>query len=223
MKLFAITTLTTLLINVSICINTSYGIQEPLEIQALAIQKLKKVVAIQQTIVSTLQKNLNKGIVGEVRASLLSLQAFQNLNGNDWVLMDGQTALPVDNPLRQLTGLTQVPDARGRFLRMKDYGANVDSSGDKPVGTLLDDLTKMPNNQFSGSTDRNTHDHLVNIFVAGGSGVHYKGAWSSTSDHGGPFPTTTSPHSHSHSVSVSGGDAETRPKNIIVSYYIKIR
>ena len=91
--------------------------------------------------------------VGEVRTSILRPQAFQRLNGPEWVLMDGrqltvQTELSPhllpetaehadstslvanDNETEDVRPKEMIPDARGRFLRMANNGACADLRND---------------------------------------------------------------------------------------------
>jgi hypothetical protein len=193
--------------------------------------------------------------VGDIQTSVLNTKEFQDLNGTEWVLMDGQTELPANNSLRLKTGWTKVPDARGRFFRMKDHGAGIDLSGDHAIGTLLSDLTSMPKNAFSVGLG-GAHSHSMSTSgahshnVSGGDHSHQYvspqgedrlGQFNSRGAEGSRAATTQGSGGHSHNVSTegnhthaistennhghsfAGGDPETKPKNIIVNYFIKIR
>lgn len=70
-----------------------------------------------------------KGAIGDIKYSILPLTQFQSVNGDCWALMDG-ASLPVGNPLRNLTTVNTIPDARGVFLRSHD-GRDEASSQDK--------------------------------------------------------------------------------------------
>ena len=85
------------------------------------------------------------------------------------------------------------------------------------VGSLQNDATKLPNSNFSVST---AGDHTHPEYAMGGGGattsILYAGA------NGSPAQAnvnTGTAGSHSHTI--SGGDGETRPKNVYVNYIIK--
>lgn len=54
-------------------------------------------------------------VIGTIQTSLLTQSQFQSLQGNCWVKMEGQDILGTD--LANLTGMSQLPDASGKFLR----------------------------------------------------------------------------------------------------------
>jgi len=194
------------------------------------------------------------GGVGDIRLSVLNEIPFQQIHGKDWVLMDGRL-LSKKSPLYRLTKWAKLPDARGRFFRMKDYGTGMDASGDKPVGTLLDYQTGRPKVNFTTNTT-GSHNHSM-----GQSGNHNHGMsnagqhqhghgllqgdnavdWGDRRrwyDFGNTQPAGNHTHAihhagahthtihnagaHSHVIN-GGGDKETRPKNIIINAFIKIR
>ena len=69
------------------------------------------------------------------RTTLLSEDQFQELNGEGWVLMDGRDILPDQNYL-DVSGMIELPDARGAFLRMA--GGNAAA-----LGKRQDDATAL--------------------------------------------------------------------------------
>src|SRR5690606_17065843 len=79
--------------------------------------------------------------IGDVKISMLPEKQFQELHGEEWVLMDGKTVLDKDNLLAKVHSWKTVPDARGRFMRMKNHGSGVDKSGESALGALVDFLT----------------------------------------------------------------------------------
>jgi microcystin-dependent protein len=194
------------------------------------------------------------GKVGDIKFSVLSEAQFQKIHGQDWILINGRN-LPKGNPLRKLTGWTKLPDARGRFFRMKDYGTGIDASGDKSVGTLLNDMTGKPKVNFTTNTTgshthsmqaNGNHNHSMKAAendqygygLALGSLINswrYKRMWyyyattePASADTDSIEPAGTHTHTinnapaHSHVIN-GGGDKETRPKNIIINAFIKIR
>ena len=170
--------------------------------------------------------------VGEVRTSILPQQTFQELNGTEWVLMDGRplmirSALSPHLTERGTYGL-QIPDARGRFLRMANNNACAD---------LQDDQNEEAYNQCLGGHDtdgdRLTGAYQADSFAEHGHGVHahnfsYTGAREVKDDGDKDDNEDTRARAHGRQggtsesqVPVSGGK-ETRPKNIAVNFFIKI-
>ncbi|MBF0208367.1 MAG: hypothetical protein HQK53_15930 [Oligoflexia bacterium] len=208
----------------------------------LELRTFKKILAIQQVEITRLKTNT--GSVGDVRASVLTPAQFREKNGSSWTLMDGST-LALTDELRILTGMTTVPDARGRFLRMKDHSAGVDVAGDVAIGTKENDSTKRPNVDFTLNTNSvGNHSHSISDpghshnfrcssepTTSSGEGVivysqppigHWFHAWDEIQRN---VTGITIPNSgaHGHSGTIDGGgDAETRPKNVVVNYFIKI-
>lgn len=121
-------------------------------------------------------------------------------------------------------GRFKVPDLRGVFLRGLDSpqgpnsSAGKDSEPARAVGSYQGDSTKLPNNAFRTSA-AGKHSHRFHVVsddkggtddhVAVGDPIADRG-WHETSGDG----------DHDHVVN-SGGDTETRPKNIAINYYIK--
>lgn len=107
------------------------------------------------------------GVIGEVRASLLAPTAFKNLNGDGWVLMNGQN-LKSNDPLRKISKLTAVPDARGRYLRMVDNGKGLIPERTNKAGQILNMSTSRPKVNFTTNMD-GLHRHII----SGGSHQHH--------------------------------------------------
>jgi len=133
--------------------------------------------------------------VGEIKISLLSVEKFKSLYGNAWVLMDG--ANQEGTQYAELTGNKTVPDARGAFLRMYNNGRN--------DGLQNPDEVKLGDYQID---DFKSHTHTYSD-SGGSSRFRYNaaGGWEGTPN---------------QQTGASGGK-ETRPKNITVNYFIKVR
>lgn len=79
----------------------------------------------------------NADNVGDVKTSCLDETTFQGVHGTTWVLMDGRDV--TGSRFQSLTGLANIPDARGTVLRGKDNGRGLDPHGDQAIGTYQAD------------------------------------------------------------------------------------
>ncbi|MCY4026290.1 MAG: hypothetical protein OXH75_08255 [Acidobacteria bacterium] len=172
--------------------------------------------------------------VGEVRTSILSELHFQELNGAEWVLMDGRpllarTALSPHLSEEGEYGLV-IPDARGRFLRMANNDACIsflgadndeawnlclserDPDGERVLGTYQSDAVGSHMHDYSdvfhtevrGRRPREAHE------------VDTPGRIGSAAD-----DYDNVGYGMERTTELSEGP-ETRPKNVAVNYYIKI-
>ena len=171
--------------------------------------------------------------VGEIRTSLISPTPFQDLNGAEWVLMDGRpllvsTALSPHLSERGEHGLT-IPDARGRFLRMANNNVCARSQGPDNTNECLathdPEGDRLPGSYQGDALTSHEHDYSDVFYTehpqfrpGNAHAVDPPGnVGSSGTDWDQPrggygMARTTAPH----------GQRETRPKNIAVNYYIKI-
>lgn len=69
--------------------------------------------------------------LNDIQASMSDEATFQAARTTDWILMDGRSVIGSDYDLEGHG--TNVPDARGRFLRFKDNGVGL--TGDLALGT----------------------------------------------------------------------------------------
>lgn len=168
--------------------------------------------------------NENSVPVGTIVASVLSPTDFLKYYGSNWVVADGRQ-VGTDTKYYELVGKREIPDIRGRFLRGLDLKAGIDPQMDRKAGDHQDDSTKIPD---SFVLSQGKHVHILEIAnVVTTKHAHFDG--------GSSFWTRESPHhtdevkfkvpineSGTHMHTLSGGDAETRPKNISVYFYIKV-
>ncbi len=180
--------------------------------------------------------------IGSIVASVLSFEQFSTETSNyhngrfdptisNWAPADGRSVHGSKYAARYNN---KAPDLRGQFIR----GANIMYSSDAPDNYLngkdpderklidkysyQEQSTKIPGNAFKGKTDT-TPDHR-HAFTA----VIRTGSPDQLPPNGGPMVASsasmTEPSGkHEHEVYIiSGGDNETRPRNIAVYYYIRI-
>jgi microcystin-dependent protein len=107
-----------------------------------------------------------------------------------------------------------LPDLRGEFVRSWADGRAVDTG--RAFGTFQNYTTALPTVTAFGTSNPGNHSHDV-----------YNIPYTSGSYEGGPYAavdgraTFTSSGAGSHTHSITGGDSETRPRNIALLACIK--
>lgn len=186
------------------------------------------------------QEVVCSGAVGDIKHSILNPTQFAAVNGNCWVPMDGR-ALAATDKLRQITGMTALPNGGGLFIRSQEFP---NSSDYDPERSSVSTIAQVQGEAFrshahsatlsvsaSGSTSSNgNHSHSWTLPKDAGDGGIATGR--SHNESGGTTTRNTSTNGeHSHSVNVSGsasgttnseGGNETRPDNMNFWVYIRI-
>jgi len=178
------------------------------------------------------------GAVGDIKYSILDWNEFQEVNGDCWVQMNGQS-IPSTSSLNQNYGFTNVPDMSGLFIRAHEWvdGNDPDRLPGDAVATIQGEEIKS--HSHNGTTDNATstmssggsHTHNVSMGIApddegsGGASSEWvtgttNGIGSVTTSSSGSHSHTMNPHNHTFTTNSFGG-AETRPKNM--NFYIYIR
>ena len=145
------------------------------------------------------------GNLGEIRQSILSVEAFQRIYGEGWVSMDGRNIEDSDLFREGLWGNVTIPDARGVYLRGKNYeraAEQGDPAGDRNLGAYIRDRFKSHN-----------HGHDLRMPTNCGIG----GAHATAQGSGGGFRYTPIDGEIKQS-----GELETCPRSIVVNTFIKI-
>ena len=192
--------------------------------------------------------------VGEVRTSILRPGEFERLNGPEWVLMDGRqltmqtelsphllpdavepadstSAVANDGETRDVRP-KEIPDARGRFLRMANNGAcadlrnddgayrrciaNHDPDGDRGLGEPQADALGLHSHAYDDvvwSEHPAANCSLCNVDLSAVGHVGNTGPGGSDHDNSGA--------QWRRETQDTGGE-ETRPENIAVNFYVKV-
>jgi hypothetical protein len=172
--------------------------------------------------------------VGDIKTSILTENQFKvemGADGGGWVLADGRNV--TGSRYAAITGLTNVPDLRGAYLRMAGQNATNASWHGGTLNGYQEDTTRIPRNTQLTGTTNSTGSHTHNLWsrrMKAYSGAGYSPAVQTVSEGINAAGTTDvsgrwmdSDGAHTHTLSVTGGgDTETRPKSYTVNYYIKI-
>jgi hypothetical protein len=154
--------------------------------------------------------------IGDIVTSTLSEPQFLSIHGAGWVLADGRE---VPGTKYASSVSPKVPDLRGMFLRGINAGRSdqyADPDGDRTAGSIQSESTALPKAGFT-TTHAGTHNH-AGRFVGNGAGAHQPGP------SGGPaYDSQPIIPDGDHTHTVIGGDAETRPRNIAVYFYIRVQ
>jgi hypothetical protein len=176
--------------------------------------------------VTIANEEICSGAVGDVKYSILAPAVFASVNGSCWVPMDGRALGPTDK-LRQITGLTTLPNGGGMFLRNQEFQTS--PVGNDPDRTATSSIATFQDQSFLGHSHSGTassngaHNHTFGHMLIqattsnqhfdalpGTIGIQYTSAFSST-------------NIHNHTVTLSNtGGSEVRPKNLNFWVYIRI-
>lgn len=133
-------------------------------------------------------------VVGEIRAAMLTLTQFQQQAGSDWVLADGSSA--TGTRYNSITGNANLPDLRGMYLRGKNNSrsdGSQDPDGEVALGTYQADQTNFGVSTYGTGSEDNK------LAAGGGSATN-------------SFSTAN----------FSPNVDETRPKTVVINWFIKI-
>lgn len=201
-------------------------VEESTQQNAAGINDLEEADQLLDDALTTAKNNLDLPI-GTIIGSMLAPDQFAAQFPGDspcWKLADSSSA---NTEFRDVFNRLNLPDLRGVFLRGINEGRSggfTDPDGEREAGETQSFSTAMPGNAFtmdsagahvhssSGWGDSNEGEDADN----GYSGHHYLRANNS-------YQTVTTASSGKHLHSISGGDDETRPGNVAVYWYIKVK
>lgn len=197
------------------------------------------------------QEVVCSGAVGDIKHSILNPTQFAAVNGNCWVPMDGR-ALATTDKLRQVTGMTSLPNGGGLFIRSQEFSNSADYDPERNSGSTIAQVQgeALGSHAHSaslsvsgGTTFDGSHSHNLRInsgqngvggFKSGNEslslsqhGIRITGSGAADLQWNSLFTDTSGGHSHSISGSANGstsnaGGNETRPDNMNFWVYIRI-
>lgn len=184
----------------------------------LKLNPKKQLVLVILCITSFLSLNAQQdsltcvGAVGDVKWSVLDPEKFQEVNGDCWTLMDGQT-LPADTKLKAM-GFDAIPYGQGVFLRaidLREPGKRLDPDIRTIPGHYQRDAFQGHRHISKGAMMYSNHGNGRN-----GSTSSNVDSWENLSD---IMDGYTSDRQNNGTPRVAN---ETRPKNIALYLYIRI-
>jgi hypothetical protein len=170
------------------------------------------------------QEVICSGAVGDIKHSILNPSQFAAVNGNCWVPMDGR-ALATTDRLRQVTGMTSLPNGGGLFIRSQEFDNSTNFDDDRtsssPIASFQGENFKS--HTHSGTTDERGGEFLGaflynSLYNVNGPFEEGKG----NPDYGYNATNAYAPrHAHNLNINNNGGN-ETRPDNMNFWVYIRI-
>lgn len=177
--------------------------------------------------VSIAQEEICSGAVGDVKYSILEPAVFAAVNGSCWVPMDGR-ALATTDKLRQITGITNVPNGGGVFLRNQEFETSPatqdpDRTFASPIATLQEQSFLSHSHTGGTTSSDGYHRHSYSQYTVqmSNSNQHFQALPGNIGLLYSSASTSTNTHNHTVTLNNTGG-AETRPKNLNFWVYIRI-
>jgi len=162
------------------------------------------------------------GAVGDIKHSILNPTQFAAVNGACWVPMDGR-ALATTDQLRVITGMVNVPDGGGLFIRSQEFSGGADNDPSRSSGSAIATLQGEAVQSHAHGVNDPGHSHSFNDTYrqTGGTSYNIAGGERFSSD----SLTSQGDNTNSSGTGVSiqnAGGPETRPKNLNFWVYIRI-
>ena len=162
------------------------------------------------------------GAVGDIKHSILNPAQFAAANGACWVPMDGR-ALATTDQLRVITGMLNVPDGSGLFIRSQEFSGGADNDPSRTSGSAIATFQgeAVQSHSHGVNDPGHTHDFSDIRHGDGGDKCGCAGSGGTASRGTTTDANTTSSRTTGISIQNAGGP-ETRPKNLNFWVYIRI-
>lgn len=179
-----------------------------------------------------LQKNTNISFmevyedIGTIKQSVLKPDQFNQTQKGIWVLLDGRVLANTTglykileegqnlNVLSDIGGVKYLPDALGKFIRSNNYlGKGSDPEKLRTVGTIQPNTIQSHQHGFGGNFLNGAGTELWDLYGKKSISGTWRAKGNGASAHNSSELSLTSPE----------GDTETRPVNISLYTYIKIK
>ncbi len=173
--------------------------------------------------VAVAQKVVCSGAVGDVKYSILNPTQFDAENGDCWIPMDGR-ALATTDKLRQVTGLTNVPDGGGLFMRAQEFGTSPDRDPSRNSGSTIATFQNEAVQSHNHGVNDPGHTHgYLDTRQNGNAGDKCGCAGQSAPASTNTISDSETSNSSGTNISIqNAGGPETRPKNLNLWVYIRI-
>ncbi len=195
-------------------------------------------IALQSTLEAhALTPEKDTGNLGEIRQSILNVTQFQEIYGQGWILMAGQNAQDSDLFREKLWNESNIPDARGVFLRSSNEGRPTTegcSEGNLGIGSYRADqfgsynhpgTSHAGNAKFYRTVDSHNKPHEDRERNPYESRDNHQTGWDNSTRSfyidRNDSAWTNANHTHDLAIEKSGG-TETQPRNITVNTFIKV-
>lgn len=153
---------------------------------------------------------------------------------NGWLSCDGQTIPDSCEGLKTVLGKTTTPDLRGYFLRGYKSPPGRDETEERSIGSVQGYSTGKPTKVAFSTIEAGSHSHrqlvythkIIGVITNSESKVSVPEYCDDVDNNPGKCmdyfdQRVESVGSHNHVI--TGGDVETRPRNVAVHYIIKAR
>lgn len=162
------------------------------------------------------------GAVGDIKHSILNPTQFAAVNGACWVPMDGR-ALAATDQLRVITGMLNVPDGGGLFVRSQEFSGGADNDPSRTSGSAIATVQGEAVQSHNHGVNDPGHNHSFSDSYrqTGGTSYNIAGGERFSSDNLTSVADNTSTKTTGVTIQNAGGP-ETRPKNLNFWVYIRI-
>ncbi|MEO6759327.1 MAG: hypothetical protein ABIO24_07720 [Saprospiraceae bacterium] len=173
--------------------------------------------------VTAAQTVVCSGAVGDIKYSILNPTQFDAVNGDCWVPMDGR-ALATTDKLRQITGMANVPDGGGLFVRAQEFSTSPDRDLSRTSASAIATLEAEAIQSHNHGVSDPGHNHGYSDTRQNGD----DGAKCGCAGQSAPASASTINDNETTNGSTTGisiqntGGPETRPKNLNFWVYIRI-